>query len=499
MITAINFTNQKRSNGMEVTCAAVKKERARVSLLHSEEYARLLQDGMGYIHHDRDRLLHSLLDYSGFLRNTPRFFTVVQPQKASRKHLERFHSPDYLDLLQFPMVHDATHSASETNQQLQILDAYGLVEDCPLPKEKPKHERFWEYCRYMAGASIQAATLLTNNDCDVAINWGGGRHHAHHNQAGGFCYINDVVLAIQCLIRCSKRVLYLDIDIHHADGVQSAFYDTDQVMTVSFHRHAPGFFPSASGSAQEKGKYDTKGMGFNLNVILPKLCSDDDLIPLFQETLASISNSFAPDVIVLCVGADGIRNDPLVGQADGWSLSPEGLAECVRLSAQSCHASKDDCKLLVVGGGGYNPSETARTFLLCTAAACEGARPGMLWDELPKDIPPHEHFPRYGPEFRLVGDKPSYRGVANKSNGTVPSCLLGEVHKAVQLTALYISAYREKENKAFTFVDEVEIQIPMRKKSKCSSRRRRRVRLNKDEESDRPEEALSDNMIVKQS
>ena len=127
------------------------------------------------------------------------------------------------------------------------------------------------------------------------------------SQAGGFCFVNDVVLAIQKLIRKSgsgssssstssgsmsststssfisdslrksqrrRKVLYLDLDIHHCDGVQSAFYDSDQVMVVSLHRYTPGFFPSSSGSINEKGKYKTPGVGFNLNIpmYVPLFC-----------------------------------------------------------------------------------------------------------------------------------------------------------------------------------------------------------------------------------
>ena len=85
---------------------------------------------------------------------------------------------------------------------------------------------------------------------------------------------------------------------------------------------------------------------------------------------------------------------------DGWSLTSEGLAECVRRTSELCQG----IKMLLLGGGGYDPARTARTFLLCTAAACESARPGMLKNELPRDVPRHKHFPRYGPDFRLINE-----------------------------------------------------------------------------------------------
>ena len=84
---------------------------------------------------------------------------------------------------------------------------------------------------------------LNHGQCDIAINWSGGLHHAKRAEASGFCYINDLVLAILELLKYQARVLYIDIDIHHGDGVEEAFYTTDRVMTVSFHKYGDYFFP----------------------------------------------------------------------------------------------------------------------------------------------------------------------------------------------------------------------------------------------------------------
>mmetsp|Transcript_1637 Transcript_1637/g.2211 ORF Transcript_1637/g.2211 Transcript_1637/m.2211 type:complete len:285 (+) Transcript_1637:456-1310(+) len=133
---------------------------------------------------------------------------------------------------------------------------------------------------------------------------------------------------------------------------------------------------------------------------------------------------YDPDIVVLCVGADGLRGDALVQETnEGWNLSPEALAECVRRVAGICGGrnpkmgvgidtgiNTSTCndtslrrrKLIVLGGGGYTPENTARTFALCTAAACDGVRPGMLWHEMPRDIPRHEFFERYGPSFEML-------------------------------------------------------------------------------------------------
>jgi acetoin utilization deacetylase AcuC-like enzyme len=471
-------------------------KKIQVSILHSSSYTQIIHQNMKYIHNDRDILVSNLLYYCGFIKQRPSFFHVVKPCTATRVELESFHTCDYLDLIQYCNTTTTTHSQGDIHMQ-SILERYGLIDDCPLPTVRstssvynnPQNDCYndngdnnesnynlysnsiqsnydnplWTYCLSITGASIHAMNLLVQNKSDVAINWGGGRHHAHPSKASGFCYVNDIVLAIQNVLtmdlnyshnnssnshnkkdKCEeenkttqrttttkRKVLYLDLDIHHSDGVQAAFYNTDQVLTISLHRYTPGFFPCTSGSINEKGKYKTNGVGYNLNIPMPRFCNNIDFVCMIQRVLKYILPEYDPDIVVVCVGADGLRGDDLVKETfEGWDLTPEGLAECVRLIALECageniveqieessvnhnehqHSSatvknnKRRRKLLILGGGGYNASNTARTFLLCTAAACEGARPGMI-SELPQYIPQHEYLSRYGPSFQLYSQR----------------------------------------------------------------------------------------------
>ena len=412
----------------------------KVLMIHSSSYTKVLHRSMEFIHEDRDILLAALLDYCGFLRKTPSFLSIEPPKQASRRHLEAFHSSPYLDLLEFPIP--GREHEPPPNLPLHLLDQYGLTDDCFLPDGRIERTALWTYIRHVAGASLQAAHWLTNNqNHNVAIHWGGGRHHAHASHAGGFCYINDAVLALQHFTTQYSRVLYFDMDIHHADGVQTAFYDSDEVLVVSMHRRAPGFFPCGGGFVGEKGIGE--GLGYTVNLPMPKGCKDSDFVRMVQYALVELVGTYNPEAVVLCVGADGLHGDPLVGTTmDGWNLTPEGLAECVRLTAELCM----DRKLLVLGAGGYHAARTARTYLLCTAAACEGARPGMLWDELPKDVPRHEYFPRYGPDFRLVGDRPVLE--KNSRCGEYGQTLT-EAKEAIDLAVVYIKSQKEKENPSF--------------------------------------------------
>jgi acetoin utilization deacetylase AcuC-like enzyme len=491
------------------------------------------------------------------------------------------------------------------NEQLrEQLAKYGLEDDCPLPTDTHSHALLWKYCLAVAEASCNAASLLVNQEADVSIHWGGGRHHAHRNKAGGFCYVNDIVLAIRKLLNGSKansmsngkssirRVLYVDLDIHHPDGVQAAFYSTDEVLTASFHRHEAGFYPASSGGVSEKGQLGTKGLGYNINVPLPAGIEDVAFLYMYQKLFFDLVSVYDPHAIVLCVDADGLNGDPLVNGEDsfdhanfatdenvedgapyyvksestcgssgeGWSLSPECIAECVRIAAALCAGcdEEDICvrtnrvtdetsngkpiaasrenlnplisannepgaddlpnqvnatklstvgkendsieivkakgrrrKLLVLGGGGYSPSQTSRTWLLSTAAACEGARPGLFWHQLPKDIPNHVYFPRYGPTFELVSvEKISKFAEFYASSDQVDKVtsdlsdddrkMLQKGIKAIELASLFIRRQRGKSAGTQTSTTDFSFETvlaqdeglwaePVRRKSKCSN------------------------------
>ena len=117
--------------------------------------------------------------------------------------------------------------------------------DCPI------FEGMFDFSQISAGGSLAAAIKLNKQESDICINWAGGLHHAKHGEASGFCYVNDIVLAIIEMLKYHKRVLYIDIDVHHGDGVEQAFYLTDRVMTVSFHQYG-NFFPG-TGAVEEIG------------------------------------------------------------------------------------------------------------------------------------------------------------------------------------------------------------------------------------------------------
>lgn len=142
---------------------------------------------------------------------------IYRPHKAYPVELAQFHSADYVEFL---------HRITPDTQHLfpTEMGKYNLGEDCPI------FDNLFEFCQIYAGGTIDAARRLNNQLCDIAINWAGGLHHAKKCQASGFCYINDLVLGILELLKYHARVLYIDIDVHHGDGVEEAFYFTDRKL-----------------------------------------------------------------------------------------------------------------------------------------------------------------------------------------------------------------------------------------------------------------------------
>jgi histone deacetylase 1/2 len=137
---------------------------------------------------------------------------------------------------------------------------------------------FLDHCSTPLTPLLAAAKRIASGAADISINWAGGLHHAKKREASGFCYINDIVLGILELLRTYPRVLYIDIDCHHGDGVEEAFYTTDRVMTVSFHKFGE-YFPG-TGTQEDRGR--GKGTGYAINVPLKDGLNDDSFKSIYE-------------------------------------------------------------------------------------------------------------------------------------------------------------------------------------------------------------------------
>ena len=179
----------------------------------------------------RIRMTHNLLLNYGLYKK----MEVLRPEPASVEQIARFHSREYVDFLQ-------AISPDTVGDHLTRMARFNVGEDCPV------FEGLFPFCQASVGGSLGGARRLNEGDSDVAINWAGGLHHAKRGEASGFCYANDIVLAILELLRIHKRVLYIDIDVHHGDGVEEAFYTTAASRVESGH----GPWAKAFGSVRRR-------------------------------------------------------------------------------------------------------------------------------------------------------------------------------------------------------------------------------------------------------
>ncbi|WVO17943.1 hypothetical protein L204_105641 [Cryptococcus depauperatus] len=289
------------------------------------------------------------------------------PRAATEEELLEFHEADYIDFLK---------RVTPKNAQALTKDwtKFNFGDDCPI-----FHDLF-SFCRQYSGGSLAAARKLSSGSADIAINWSGGLHHAKKGEASGFCYVNDIVLSILELLRYHPRVLYIDIDIHHGDGVQEAFYLSNRVLTVSFHKYATDFFPN-TGNLSEIGS--DLGKYFCLNVPLQDGIDDESYISLFKAVMEPTITIFQPSAIVLQCGADSLGCDRI----GTFNLSIAAHGECVRF------IKSFGLPLLTLGGGGYRQSSVSRCWTYET-----GVLAGV---QLSNTLPQNNYYEFFAPDYNL--------------------------------------------------------------------------------------------------
>jgi acetoin utilization protein AcuC len=224
------------------------------------------------------------------------------------------------------------------------------------------------------GASLAGAELLMNGTAGVVFSPSGGLHHAMPGRASGFCIYNDPVIAIKAMVARGLKVAYVDIDVHHGDGVQHAFYDTDQVLTISLHESGRFLFPG-SGFVEEIGT--GRGRGYSVNVPLAPLTDDEIYGWAFLEVVPPLFQAFKPDILVTQLGIDTNHSDPLAH----LGLTSTGYESVLRTFAQQSGSTG----WLALGGGGYDLSAVARCWTLAY-----GIMAGCDWpDTIPDELQEH--------------------------------------------------------------------------------------------------------------
>jgi acetoin utilization protein AcuC len=322
----------------------------KTALVHSDAYLRFDYGPNHPLRMERLGLTHALMEAYG-LTTLPGMRTLA-PEPAPEAVLRGFHTAEYLAVLR----------AASSGLDAPAAYRFGLG-----PGDNPIWPGMYEASALACGGSVRAAELVASGEVTRAFAFAGGLHHALPDRASGFCYLNDAVLAIQALRARGLRVCYVDIDAHHGDGVQFAFYDSPDVLTISTHERGDRLFPG-TGFVDEIGT--GAGRGFSVNVPLHPHTDDEVYLEAFDAVVPPLVRAFGPDVVVAQLGIDGHRTDPLTHLA----LSVEGFAAAVRRIAGFAP------RLVALGGGGYDLGNVARAWTAAWA---------ILNDvELPEGLPP---------------------------------------------------------------------------------------------------------------
>jgi acetoin utilization protein AcuC len=238
--------------------------------------------------------------------------------------------------------------------------------------DNPIFEGIYGASLLYTGASADAAQAILDGTGggQVAFSISGGLHHAHYDRAAGFCVLNDCAVALRRLRRKYARVAYVDIDVHHGDGVQELFYADRSVLTISLHESGRTLFPG-TGFVQEIG--EGEGEGFSVNVPFAPDTTDEIWLDAWRKTALPLLRAFDPEAIVLQMGTDAHALDPLAHvclTAQGWLEAVKDIRDLGR-------------PIVAVGGGGYNLTTVPRMWTLAAAALTRTELP----DEIPASYP----------------------------------------------------------------------------------------------------------------
>lgn len=302
----------------------------------------------------RLELTKTLLESAGLLRDDE----VVAPGALDEDELLEVHDPRYVAVVR----------AASRGEVPRDAMAYGLGTG-----DNPIFAGMHDAVARVSAGTRTAIDLVASGAALRAANFAGGLHHALRDRASGFCVYNDLALGIRrAVVHHGMRVAYVDLDAHHGDGVQWLFYEDDRVLTVSLHESGRYLFPG-TGHTYETGR--GRGRGASVNVPLEPFTEDASFLEVFDLVVPASLRAFRPDLIVLQAGADTHRHDPL---AD-LGLSLRGMAASYGRMVDLANEITGG-RLVITGGGGYDPYDTVPRAWAHAWAALAGR-------DLPADLP----------------------------------------------------------------------------------------------------------------
>jgi len=343
------------------------------ALVYSDEYTRF-DYGRGHpLRLFRLQLTVDLMKDYGLL-DPP--VEITNPPLASEETITTFHTPDYLQALK----------EAEENAIPKPLYNLGNADN-------PIFPGMYTLSRMVVGGTVVGIREAIKGKRVFHI--GGGMHHARSNGASGFCYLNDIVVALKEAEEQGLRVLYIDIDAHHCDSVQDAFYSSRNILVVSFHQYGPNFYPG-TGAETELG--EGEGHGYNLNIPLNSYTEDEAFWWAYNQIVPYVMDSFKPDLLFTQLGADSHKDDPLTSlflTTGSYQRIADDLA------------SRWQGPWMAVGGGGYDIVNVARIWTIFWASILNREIP----QELPESFLKIAHIEGFDGPF--IHDLPGWTGEPN--------------------------------------------------------------------------------------
>jgi acetoin utilization protein AcuC len=255
--------------------------------------------------------------------------TMADAAPATDAELELVHDPDYIEAVR------------QAGRWLSAAPQYGLG-----TPDDPVFSGMHEASALVTGATLAAARAVWSGACDHGASISGGLHHAMRGSASGFCVYNDPAVAIKWLVAAgASRVAYVDVDVHHGDGVQAAFYDDPRVLTISLHEHPATLFPG-TGLPGETGTGE--GEGYAVNVALPAGTADAGWLRAFDAVVPPLLRVFRPEILVTQHGCDSHRLDPLANLQLTVDAQRQAALWLHDLAHELCGG-----RWVLTGGGGY--------------------------------------------------------------------------------------------------------------------------------------------------
>jgi len=331
-----------------------------LAVLYSDGY---LAYDFGHAHALREvrvRLACELIRSSGLFDGRA---TLLNPTPALEESILRVHERRYVDAV----------------KQLGMSPKEEAYEFGLGPGDNPIFPGMYESSALQAGGTVQACELVATGQRARAYNLGGGFHHAMPSKASGFCIFNDVAIGLKHILDRGlvHRVLYVDIDAHHGDGVQHIFYDDPRVLTISLHEDGRFLFPG-TGFTDEIGQGN--GRGYAVNVPLPPYTRDASYLYAVTEIVPPLARAYRPDLVFTQTGADATYLDPLA-HLKLTSRTYEAFGNLIDGLTQELCASR----WVAATGGGYDVAACARmwTLIASTMAGVDLPNPiDARWREL---------------------------------------------------------------------------------------------------------------------